>query len=98
MKPTAVLVNTSRGPVVDELALVRALADGVIAGAALDVFEAEPEVTGELLTMENVVLSPHLGSATRETREAMGMLAVAALGDVLLADRLPANAVLRGSG
>ncbi len=93
MRPTAVLVNTARGPVVDEEALADALAAGTIAGAALDVFEREPEVCERLLALENVVLCPHLGSATRETREAMGMLCVSALRDVLLEDREPANAV-----
>jgi glyoxylate reductase len=93
MRPSAVLVNTARGPVVDEAALVAALRDGVIAGAALDVFEFEPQVTEELLGFENVVLSPHLGSATASTRTAMGMLAVDALRAVLLEDRRPANIV-----
>ena len=93
MKPTAVLVNTARGPVVDERALVEALQAGVIAGAGLDVYEDEPQVAEELLTMENVVLSPHLGSATRPTREAMGMLAVEALRAVLLRGELPPNLV-----
>ncbi|NNG05453.1 MAG: D-glycerate dehydrogenase [Inquilinus sp.] len=73
MKDDAILVNTARGDVVDEAALVRALADGRIAGAGLDVFAREPAVTPELLAMENVVLLPHLGSATRETRTAMGL-------------------------
>jgi glyoxylate reductase len=93
MKPTAFLVNTTRGPVVDEAALVRALEAGEIAGAGLDVFEREPEVNEGLLALDNVVLIPHLGSATLETREAMGMLCVEALRAVLLEDRVPANAL-----
>ncbi len=76
MKPTAFLINTARGDVVDEAALVAALTAGRIAGAALDVYEGEPQVTAELLTMENVVLLPHLGSATQETRAAMGFRAL----------------------
>jgi lactate dehydrogenase-like 2-hydroxyacid dehydrogenase len=75
MKRSAFLVNAARGPVVDEAALVEALRAGTIAGAALDVFEREPEVHPGLLELENVVLLPHLGSATRETREAMAVLA-----------------------
>ena len=93
MKPAAVLVNTARGPVVDEAALVAALQRGELAGAALDVFEREPAVTDELLALENVVLTPHIASATRETRLAMGMLVVSALRAVLLEDRIPENAV-----
>ena len=73
MKSTAVLINTARGSVVDEAALADALAQGKIAAAGLDVYEREPEVTAKLLTLENVVLLPHLGSATVETRVAMGM-------------------------
>jgi len=76
MKRTAYLVNTSRGPVVDEAALAWALGSRLIAGAALDVYESEPAVRHELLTLENVVLSPHLGSSTIETRTAMADLAV----------------------
>jgi lactate dehydrogenase-like 2-hydroxyacid dehydrogenase len=76
MRRDAFLVNTARGDVVDEAALVEALAAGRLAGAALDVYEKEPQVTPALLTMENVVLLPHLGSATRETRVAMGRRAV----------------------
>ncbi len=93
MRPDAVLVNTTRGPVVDEAALAEALASGVIAGAALDVFEREPEVHPALLGLENVLLVPHLGSATEEAREAMGLLCVEALRAVLLDGRRPANAV-----
>lgn len=76
MRPDAYLVNTARGDVVDEAALVEALSAKRIAGAGLDVFEREPEVSAPLLGMENVVLLPHLGSATRETRVAMGMRAL----------------------
>jgi glyoxylate reductase len=93
MNPTAVLVNTARGPLVDESALAEALAAGEIAGAALDVFEREPEVTEALLELENVVLTPHLGSATEEARTAMGMLCVEALTAVLLEGRIPETAV-----
>jgi glyoxylate reductase len=76
MKRTAYLVNTSRGPVVDEEGLAWALREGLIAGAALDVFEREPIVHPDLLGLENVLLAPHLGSATTETRTAMADLAV----------------------
>ena len=76
MRADAYLINTARGDVVDEAALVEALTSRKIAGAGLDVFEKEPQVTPALLTMENVVLLPHLGSATRETRVAMGMRAL----------------------
>ena len=71
MKPTAFLVNSSRGPIVDEKALVRALKEKRIAGAGLDVFENEPVVDPALLAMKNVVLTPHLGSAVTELRESM---------------------------
>lgn len=94
MRPSAILVNTARGPIVDERALVRALERGELAGAALDVYEREPELEEGLLALENVVLSPHLGSATRATRVAMGMLCVEALRAVLLESRIPANAVV----
>jgi glyoxylate reductase len=76
MKPGSFLVNTARGPIVDETALARALADGTIAGAALDVYEHEPEVHPDLRELDNVVLAPHLGSATVETRTRMAELAV----------------------
>jgi glyoxylate reductase len=75
MKPSAFLVNTARGPIVDEAALVDALRAGTIAGAGLDVFEQEPTVHPGLLELENAVLVPHLGSATVETRAAMARLA-----------------------
>ena len=94
MRPTAVLVNTARGGLVDEAALVEALRAGRLAGAALDVFETEPVVREELLALENVVLTPHLGSATRQTREEMGMLCVEALRAVLLEGRTPARGVV----
>jgi glyoxylate reductase len=93
MRPDAVLVNTSRGPVVDESALADALESGRIAGAALDVYEREPEVEPRLLRLPNVVLTPHVASATVEAREAMGMLCVDALRAVLLEGRVPANAL-----
>jgi glyoxylate reductase len=75
MKPTCIFVNTSRGPVVDEKALVLALQNGKIAGAGLDVFEREPQVEPELLRLDNVVLAPHVGSSSRETRLRMCMMA-----------------------
>jgi glyoxylate reductase len=83
MKPGAYLVNTTRGPVVDEAALADALDAGEIAGAALDVFEKEPEVEPRLLGRDDVVLSPHLGSATVETRTAMAVLAARNVAAVL---------------
>jgi glyoxylate reductase len=77
-------VNTARGPVVDEAALAVALKERRIAGAALDVFEREPEVHPALLPLENVVLVPHLGSATRETRAAMADLAARNIIEILI--------------
>jgi formate dehydrogenase len=76
MKRGAYLINTARGDVVDEAALVEALSDGTIAGAGLDVYEREPQIAPALLARENVVLLPHLGSATTETRIAMGRRAL----------------------
>lgn len=76
MKSTAFVINTSRGAVINEAALVRALQTKQIAGAGLDVFEHEPQLTPELAAFENVVLAPHLGSATIGTRTNMGMIAV----------------------
>ena len=75
MKRSAYLINTTRGPVVDEAALAWALRNRLLAGAALDVYEREPDVHADLLSLENVVLAPHLGSATTETRTAMADLA-----------------------
>ena len=75
MKPTSYVINTARGPVIDEAALAAALRTGQIAGAGLDVFEEEPDVHPDLLTCDNAVLVPHLGSATTETRTAMATLA-----------------------
>ncbi len=77
MGPTSYLVNTARGDIIDEYALTSALRDGVIAGAGLDVYEWEPTVVAELRELENVVLLPHMGSGTIETRTAMGMRALA---------------------
>jgi lactate dehydrogenase-like 2-hydroxyacid dehydrogenase len=92
MKPTAILVNTARGSVVDEAALADALANGTIAAAGLDVYEREPEIEPRLLSLPNVVLLPHLGSATIEARTAMGMQAVDNLEDYF-AGREPRNRV-----
>ncbi len=83
MRETAVLVNTSRGPVVDEGALAAALAEGRIFAAGLDVYEEEPKVHPELLELENVVLAPHVGSATIDTRDKMATLAAENLAGVL---------------
>jgi glyoxylate reductase len=76
MKRSAYLINTSRGPVVDEAALAWALKERLIAGAALDVYEQEPEIHPGLMSLDNVLLIPHLASATTETRTAMADLAV----------------------
>ncbi|MFH1956489.1 MAG: NAD(P)-dependent oxidoreductase, partial [Patescibacteria group bacterium] len=75
MKPTAYLINTSRGPVIDEQALVEALKNKIIKGAALDVFEKEPDLMPGLADFENVILTPHIASATEETRSKMSEMA-----------------------
>lgn len=92
MRPSAFLVNTARGPIVDEEALVAALRSGTIAGAGLDVYEHEPQVDPGLIDLDNVVLLPHLGSATVETRSAMAELAARNVVE-LLAGRDPITPV-----
>jgi glyoxylate reductase len=96
MKPTAYLINTARGPIVDEEALVAALRQATIAGAGLDVFEHEPAVNEGLLELENVVLLPHVGSATVETRTAMAVLAARNVAAVLTGQ--PPITPIPGSG
>lgn len=93
MKPGAYLVNTARGDVVDEVALAAALRDGTIAGAGLDVFEREPQVPEALTSLENVVVLPHLGSATTGTRIAMGMLVLENLAAFLSGEEPPCRVV-----
>ena len=90
MKPTSYLVNTSRGPVIDEAALAKALADKTIKGAALDVFEFEPAINPDLIKLDNVILTPHIASATEETRSKMSALAATNIVEAL-EDRIPPN-------
>ncbi len=92
MKPSAILINTARGPIVDERALVEALRNGAIAGAGLDVHENEPHLTPGMAELSNVVLTPHLGSATRGTRAAMARVC-AANAVAAAAGRVPPNAL-----
>jgi glyoxylate reductase len=94
MQPTAVLVNASRGPVVDEAALADALENNLIFAAGLDVYEEEPRVHPKLLNLENAVLAPHIGSASIETRDKMAMLAAENLAAILRGEdpKTPVNA------
>ena len=93
MKPTAYLINTSRGPVIDEAALAEALSNKTIKGAALDVFEFEPKITKGLLKLDNVVLTPHTASATEEARSKMAEVAAQNIIEAL-EGRVPPNLVV----
>ena len=83
MKSSAYLINTSRGPVIDELALAKALKERVIKGAAIDVFEFEPKISPELMELDNIVMTPHTASASEETRDKMAMMAAQNIIEVL---------------
>jgi glyoxylate reductase len=96
MKPLAYLINTARGPIVNEKNLVEALKEGWIAGAGLDVYEAEPSIDEELKKMDNVVLTPHVASATWEARIQMATMAVNNVIDVLVHNKPPTNLVNKG--
>ena len=87
MKPSAILINTARGPIVDEKALVSALQEGRLAGAGLDVYEREPQIEPGLLELSQVVLAPHIGSGSEETRAKMAHMAVDAVIDLLSGKR-----------
>lgn len=92
MKSSAFLINAARGPVVEEAALIKALEAGIIAGAALDVFEFEPKIGEDLAKLDNVVLTPHIGNATVETRAKMGQIAIANV-EAVLAGKEPLHSV-----
>lgn len=92
MKSSAFLINAARGPVVEEVALINALKTGIIAGAALDVFEFEPKIGPELGKLKNVVLTPHIGNATVETRAEMGRMAISNV-EAVLAGNSPIHSV-----
>ena len=92
MKKSAYLINTSRGPIIDEHALVEALQNNVISGAAIDVYENEPALASGLAECENVIITPHIASATQETRQAMSVLAAQNIIDAL-EGRTPANLI-----
>lgn len=92
MKQSAYLINTSRGPIIDEVALVAALKNGIIRGAAIDVFENEPQITPELKELDNIILTPHIASATRETRNKMSELAATNIIEAL-GGRMPPNLI-----
>lgn len=89
MKPTAILINSTRGGVVDDAALIAALRGGVIRAAGLDVFENEPRLNPEFLRLDNVVLMPHIGSSTEATRRAMAMTAARNLVAALTGSKPP---------
>jgi lactate dehydrogenase-like 2-hydroxyacid dehydrogenase len=93
MKPGAILINTARGTIVDEAALAQALRTGALAAAGLDVYAREPAIDSGLLNLENAVLLPHLGSATRDTRIAMGMRVAGNL-DAFFAGETPPDALV----
>jgi lactate dehydrogenase-like 2-hydroxyacid dehydrogenase len=93
MKPRSVLVNIARGGIVDDNALIKALRDKTIFAAGLDVYEGEPQLNPEFLELENVVLSPHIGSASEPTRRAMAMTAAKNLVAVLANNEAPINPV-----